>query len=116
MADQVILSVVDSNEAVIETEAARVRTDVVAQYRALAQSLHRKSWDQGAAMRVSSDPAERAARHCAFQLYCAAAAELDEKIAELSESLGHPYSTPTAIETVDSSEDTNSARQAGFTR
>ncbi|WP_457104637.1 hypothetical protein [Methylobacterium sp. P5_C11] len=86
-----IPSIADAGEAAIQATAAKVGADILAQYRQLALALRQRGWDEIAAMGGSIDSGERACRQCAFQLYGTAASELDDIIADLLDSLDHPY-------------------------
>jgi hypothetical protein len=90
MTFSVIYSASDMDQSLIRARAAHVGADITSQYRQLAMHLRRKGLDEVADVDAILDPAERAARRCAFQLYGTAASELEDIIAELLDSLEHP--------------------------
>lgn len=75
----------------VEAKAGQVGADILAEYRQLARALRRKARDEVAALDSLSDPAERACRQCASELYGTAASELDDLVAELLDSLDRPF-------------------------
>lgn len=75
----------------VEAKAAQVGADILAQYRQLALNLQQRGRDEETAMGSSLDPDERASHRCAFELYGTAASELDDLIADLLDSLDHPF-------------------------
>jgi hypothetical protein len=91
MTRTVILSVLDVDQEVVEARAAQVGADILARYRRLALDLRQSGWGEAAAIGDVSDPTERAVRRCAFQLYGTAASEMDNLIADVLDSLEHPF-------------------------
>ncbi|MGH1570307.1 hypothetical protein ACRAWG_06115 [Methylobacterium sp. P31] len=100
MAGTVILSFTRVDREAVEAKATQVGADILAQYQQLATNLRRRGSDEAAAMSAKFDPTERASGQCAFQLYCTAASELDDIIAELLDSLQHPASGTTGPSTL----------------
>jgi hypothetical protein len=83
----VILSVLDVDQEAVEARAAHVGADILARYRQLAMDLRQIGWSQVADLNAVLEPAERAARRCAFQLYSTAASELDDIVSDLLDDL-----------------------------
>jgi hypothetical protein len=81
----VILSVLDVDQEAVEARAAHVGADILARYRQLAMDLRQIGWSQVADLNAVLEPAERAARRCAFQLY--STAELDDIVSDLLDDL-----------------------------
>jgi hypothetical protein len=86
-----VSSATEVNEEIVQAKAAQVGADILTQYQELARDLRRRGWEEAAAMGTTLDPTERASRQCAFQLYGTAASELDDIIADLLDSLDHPF-------------------------
>ena len=91
MVSKDILSVADVDCEAVKARAAQVGADILAQYQQLANNLRQRGWDEVAEMGATLHPTERASHNCAFQLYGTAASELDDIIADLLNSLEHPF-------------------------
>ena len=87
MTQAVILFISEVDQDAIETRAALVGADILGRYRRFAMDLRQKGWEQVADLNAILEPDERAARRSASQLYCTAADELDDIIADLGDSL-----------------------------
>ncbi|MCJ2023439.1 hypothetical protein [Methylobacterium sp. J-067] len=91
MVRHVTLSLTEIDSDRVEAKASEVGVDILAEYRTLSQTLRQKGWAEAAAVDAARDRGVRAVHHCVFQLYGAAATELDAIIAELSQIVEHPY-------------------------
>lgn len=78
------------DDAAVQTKAARVGADVLAEYQRLAARLRQRGWDEAAAIAHAADPTAQAAHRCAFELYETAAAELDDLVADLFDGAERP--------------------------
>ena len=90
MTRNVILAFTEGDEESLELKAGQVGADILSLYRALATTLREKGWAEATAMGRTDDPSEHAARHLAFQLYGAAAWEIDAVIGDLLEEMDKP--------------------------
>lgn len=83
MAQRIILSLVDTDERIVEDKARQVGADILQQYRHLATRLRQQAWQEFAGIGSALESTERASRRCASRLYTTAASELDGIIADL---------------------------------
>jgi len=94
MGNAVILSFTDEEAVGLTAVELNIRNDILHRYQRFSDELRKAGWDAIVEMEGTLDPSQRVACQRAFQLYRAAAAGIDETLAELSESFDNSSEEP----------------------